>query len=127
MSLAGVIESPDFEQLVKKAFMYTILLKLKDNFTLRLAERPQLYRVYKAELQEREIAPGRSLLEARWLAHLAFDYSEIEFRPIPAAGAASHMNFNNQVKPSSSFVGSAGRPGSRPKEEASHEQPLTFL
>ena len=65
--------------------MHTILLKLKDNFTKRVKERPQLFRVHKAELQERELATARTLLDRRWLNHLAFDFSEIEYRAVPAA------------------------------------------
>ena len=40
VSLTGVIESPDFEQLLKKAYMHIVFLKLKDNFVQRLTERP---------------------------------------------------------------------------------------
>lgn len=80
VSLAGIIESPDFEALVKKAFMHIVLLKLRENFTKRLAQRPQLYRIFKGELQDREISEAQSLLDRRWLEYLAFEYSEIEFR-----------------------------------------------
>lgn len=40
VSLAGVIDNPEFQSLVEKSFMHIIFMKLKDNFTLRLAQRP---------------------------------------------------------------------------------------
>ena len=90
--------------------MHVVLIKLKENFTTRLAERPQLFRIHKAELQERELATARTLLDRRWISHLAFDYSEIEYRTVPAGSAAgSQLNFHNQVLPASSFA-----PSSRP-------------
>lgn len=122
--MSGVIESPDFEELVKKAFMYIVFVKLKDNFTSRLAERPQLFRVYKAELQERELAPGRTLLDHSWLSHLGFDYSAIEFRQIPAPTTSSAMNFKNQVQPASAM---SQRSGAGSGKDASQQEPLTFL
>ena len=121
VSLAGVIESPDFESLVKKAFMHILLLKLRENFTKRLASRPQLYRIYKADLQDREISEARSLLDRRWIEYLSFDYGEIEFRTIPAGPPAGQGGFKNQVSPAgANFSG-------RAKIEDASQQPLTFL
>lgn len=95
--MAGVVGAPYFDQLVRQAFMYIIMLKLKDNFTKRMTERPQLYRVYRSELQDRDRATARALLDQKWLDHLDFDYSDIEFRPVPKDVSSAQLNFHNQV------------------------------
>ena len=67
LSLAGIIESPDFGQLVKQAYMRIILLKIKNSFS----KRPQkLMKIFSNGLGDNESSEPKRLLDKKWIENL---------------------------------------------------------
>jgi DUF1009 family protein len=64
ISLAGIIESPDFGDLIKKAYMRIILLKIKESFQ----KNPQkLIKIFSEGLGNRETTEPKKLLDKEWM------------------------------------------------------------
>jgi len=68
VSLAGVIDNPEFELLVKKAYMRVVTMQLKQLFQVRGTTR--LFKIYGGGLTERELGDAVRVHDRRWLDHL---------------------------------------------------------
>ena len=75
--MSGVIENPEFEQLVKKAYARIVMLKLCEHFQNKPEAR--LLPIYSSELSAQELRTSQPYHDRAWATHLQFDHRRIGF------------------------------------------------
>ena len=75
--MSGVIENPEFEQLVKKAYARIVMMKLSEHFQNKSQAR--LLPIYNSELSAQELQASQPYHDRAWAAHLQFDHRRIGF------------------------------------------------
>ena len=106
--MAGVIENPEFDLLVKKAYMRVVTMQLKRLF--QASGNTRLFKIYVGGLSERELAQAVRVHDRRFLGGLGFDHHAISFTKDRMRSAQNQRNFRNQVSPAAGATDVSGGP-----------------
>jgi hypothetical protein len=75
-TLTGIIDNPDFAELVKKVFVRALALNYRDLFYEKSAVQMKYYRILKSDPSQKEIEKLSNYNDESWLKHLNFDFNK---------------------------------------------------
>jgi len=84
-TLSGIIENPEFIELLKKVFVRTLAMNYRNLFYLKASQPIKYYRILKSDVSAKEMDTILKYQDESWLKHLNFDFKKFQFSsdPIP--------------------------------------------